>query len=63
MPPESAALEACAQAFGAGRAADATTDEVLELLNKEPEVPKDIYVQLVLAAETSVGFLRSASRC
>ena len=45
--------------FAQDRASEATPEEMLALIEKAPEIPKDLYVQLLLAAEASVGSLRA----
>jgi len=57
-PPSASAVAAAASSFAAQWASGATGEEVLELLDKAPWMPKDLYVQLLLAAETSTGSLK-----
>jgi hypothetical protein len=57
-PPSSEELAAAATAFARDWASGATGGEVLELLDKAPWMPKDLYVQLLLAAEASTGSLK-----
>ncbi len=58
-PPDEAALVKIATAFAEEWAAEATPEEMLALIEKTPEIPKDLYVQLLLKAEASVGSLRA----
>jgi uncharacterized LabA/DUF88 family protein len=57
-PPDEAVLEGIAAGFVSEWAGQATQEEILQLLERAPEVPKDMYVQLLLRAEGSVGSLR-----
>jgi uncharacterized LabA/DUF88 family protein len=57
-PPEVAALASAAQTFAHDWASGATADEVSELLRREPAMPKELYVQLILAAEKTTGSLK-----
>jgi len=57
-PPSSAVITAAATAFAEQWASSATREEVVELLAREPWMPRDLYVQLVLAAEATTGSLR-----
>jgi uncharacterized LabA/DUF88 family protein len=57
-PPSAATLTAAAQAFANAWASGATADEVGELLKREPQMPKELYVQLILAAEKTTGSLK-----
>jgi uncharacterized LabA/DUF88 family protein len=56
--PDPARIEKIADEFAEKWAAGATTEEILELLNQAPRMPQEMYVQLLLAAEASVGSLR-----
>lgn len=58
-PPGEAALTEIATAFAQEWAAEATPDEMFALIEKAPQIPKDLYVQLLLKAEASVGSLRA----
>jgi uncharacterized LabA/DUF88 family protein len=57
-PPSSEMLATAAAAFAKDWASGATTDETLELLKREPQMPRELYVQLLLAAEKTTGFLK-----
>jgi uncharacterized LabA/DUF88 family protein len=57
-PPSAEALAAAASAFAKDWASGATGDEVIELLAKEPWMPRDLYVQLLISAEGSTGSLK-----
>jgi hypothetical protein len=57
-PPDSGTLAEAASSFASDWASGATGEEVLELLDKDPWMPRDLYVQLLLAAEASTGSLR-----
>ncbi len=58
-PPPPEALKTVAESFATDWAAGATPDEVRELLKREPQLPKELYVQLVLAAEKVTGSLKT----
>jgi uncharacterized LabA/DUF88 family protein len=57
-PPEEARLESCASSFARKWAEGATPEEVSTLIHQAPTVPKDMYVQLLQAAEAELGSLR-----
>jgi uncharacterized LabA/DUF88 family protein len=57
-PPSAETLKAAAETFAQNWLSGATADEVSELLKGEPTVPKELYVQLVIAAEKSTGSLK-----
>ena len=52
-------LAEIATTFAQEWAAEATPEEMLALIEKAPEIPKDLYVQLLLKAEATVGSLRT----
>ena len=56
--PTNDELQPCADEFARAWTRDATPEEITKLLEQEPEVPRHLYVQLVLAAEASLGSLR-----
>lgn len=58
-PPKADTLIAAAEAFAHAWVTGATADEVGELLKGEPNVPKELYVQLVVAAEKTTGSLKT----
>jgi uncharacterized LabA/DUF88 family protein len=57
-PPDSQVIEDAASAFVKQWATGATPEEVRRLLEKEPWIPKDLYVQLILGVEPSTGSLK-----
>jgi uncharacterized LabA/DUF88 family protein len=57
-PPTRDVLAPIAQAFAAKWVSGATAEEVAKLLERHPSVPRELYVQLVLAAEATTGSLR-----
>jgi hypothetical protein len=58
-PPDVEKLEKCGVEFAEKWAKDATEEEVRTLIHRAPNMPRDMYVQLVLAAEKEVGSLRT----
>lgn len=59
-PPEPAAIDAAAAEFANKWASGSTREEMRELLARAPWMPKDLYVQLLLAAEASLGSLKES---
>ncbi|MHB1244200.1 MAG: NYN domain-containing protein [Gaiellaceae bacterium] len=57
-PPSAEEIRSAASAFAKDWAAGATETEEVELLAKEPWMPKGLYVQLLIAAEGAIGSLR-----
>jgi len=61
-PPAAADLAAAAEQFAQEWLSGATADEVSELMKGEPTVPKELYVQLVIAAEKTTGSLKEYAK-
>jgi uncharacterized LabA/DUF88 family protein len=57
-PPAPATLATVAEVFAHDWASGATAAEVRELLKSEPQMPRELYVQLVLEAEKTTGSLK-----
>lgn len=56
--PSADAIAAAGRAFAESWAQSATPEETGELLARAPWMPRDLYVQLLLAAEVTLGSLR-----